>query len=108
MPEENYMAASEFCSVHNLCSTFVRSLEEYGLIETVTIEDSKFIRANQLARLQQIARLHHELDINLEGIYAIMHLLQRMRMMQKEMDILKKRLSISRLNGVEPSYHHAD
>ena len=100
MAEENYVAASEFCSVHNLGSSLIRTLVEYGLIETITIDNSPFIRESQLAKLQQIARLHHELDINIEGIYAIMHLLQKIRILQNEISALKNRMTSVHHNGL--------
>jgi hypothetical protein len=37
-------------------------------------------------------RLHHELDINLAGIEAITHLLQRVENMHEEMRLLRNRL----------------
>ena len=38
-------------------------------------------------------RLHYELDINIEGIDAISHLLQRVDQLQDELRIMKNRLS---------------
>ncbi|PWU03095.1 MAG: MerR family transcriptional regulator [Bacteroidetes bacterium] len=94
MSGENYVAASEFCSVHNLDPSFIRSLAEYGLIDTIDFDNSQFLKQSQLPKLKQIARLHHELDINMEGIYAIMNLMQRIRVLQTEMDSFKKKSQV--------------
>jgi hypothetical protein len=45
-----------------------------------------------LGRLERIVRLHFELDINLEGIETITHLLERMEAMQENIARLKNRL----------------
>jgi chaperone modulatory protein CbpM len=95
MVKENYIPATEFCSVHNLCYSFINSLGEYRLVEPVTIGDDQFIKASQLLQLQHISRLHHELDVNLEGIYIITHLLQRIKTLQAEIDLYKKRQTLN-------------
>ncbi len=95
MVKENYIPASEFCSVHNLCYSFFNSLGEYHLVESVNIGDDQFIRVGQLLQLQHISRLHHELEINLEGIYIITHLLQRIKALQAEIDLYKKRQTLN-------------
>jgi hypothetical protein len=45
-----------------------------------------------LGRLEKIVRLHFELDINLEGIETIAHLLERMEGMQEKIVQLTNRL----------------
>jgi hypothetical protein len=44
---------------------------------------------SELQKLEQIIRLHYDLDINLEGIDAIAHLAERIKMMQNEITGLK-------------------
>jgi len=94
MQTENLILVSEFCLNHNIEISFVRSLQETGLIEIATIEEKLFIDGNQLLQLEKIARLYYELDINLEGIDTIMHLLQRIGSLQDEIVFLKNRLRL--------------
>jgi chaperone modulatory protein CbpM len=98
MQTEGLIAIGEFCTSHQLEISFIQSLNEYGLIETTTIEQSTFIYDRELPKLEQIARLH-SLDINLEGIETITHLLQRMEAMHHEIIRLKNKLSMLEAGG---------
>ena len=65
---ENLIPADEFCLTHNIDVSFIRSLQETGLIEITTIEETTYIHSSQLHELERIVHLYFELDINLEGI----------------------------------------
>lgn len=94
MAGENLIPASEFCSHHNIEVSFIQSLQEYGLIQVTTIEGSGFIEEEQLEDLEKMVRLHYDLQINLEGLDAIHHLLEQMKGLQHEMTSLKNRLRL--------------
>jgi len=76
MQSEYLIAVEEFCSIHNVDISFIRSLKQTGLIEVTTIKEAGFINAAQLQQLEKFIRFYYELDINLEGIETITHLLQ--------------------------------
>jgi hypothetical protein len=95
---ENLIPADEFCANHNIEVSFIRSLQENGLIEIMTIEEKGYIQASQLQELEKIVRLYYELDINLEGIETINHLLQRINNMQDEITALRNRLRLYETN----------
>jgi chaperone modulatory protein CbpM len=92
MQSEEMVSAREFCVHHNIELSFIHSLREYDIIETVLIEEEVFVPTSQLERLERIIRLHFELDINLEGVETITHLLERMKTMQDQIAQLKNRL----------------
>lgn len=92
MQNEDMIAASEFCVHHKIELTFIESLRDYGLIETVVIDEKLFLPVTQLQRLEKFYRLHFELDINLEGIETIGHLLDKMNTLQDEIRQLTSRL----------------
>ena len=92
MQGDDLIDAEKFCLTHNIQRSFIAALEEFDLIEITTIEEMRFISDSQLPRLEQIMRLHFELDINLEGVEAITHLLERVSLMQDEITYLKNRL----------------
>ena len=94
METENLISTDEFCALYNVEYSFVSSLQQSGLIEIQTLEERGFIPISQLVELEKFVRLHGELDINLEGIEAINHLLQRIRSMQDEITFLKTRLRL--------------
>ena len=98
MQSEYLIAVEEFCSIHNIDISFISSLKQTGLIEVTTIKEAGFIDAAQLQQLEKFIRFYYELDINLEGIETITHLLRRMTSMQDEMILLKNRLRLYEAN----------
>ena len=92
MEAEDMVLASEFCIHHNIEVSFIHSLSEYGMIETVTREEEIFLPISELPRLERIIRLHFELEINLEGIETITHLLEKIKVMQEQISRLTNRL----------------
>ena len=94
MPTTHLIAANEFCIYHNIEPSFIYSLQQSGLIEITVVEEKPFVDESELPQLEKLVRLHGEMDINLEGIETITHLLQRMNDMQRQIVALKNRLSI--------------
>lgn len=91
--DDRYISIVEFCRCHHLEYSFINSLNEHGLIETVVIEDTEYLERERLRDLERMVRLHNDLEINLQGIDAINHLLERVSNLQNEVRILKNRLS---------------
>ena len=89
---QNFIIADEFCASQQLEISFIHTLKEHGMIETVFVDKALCIHADELPRLEQIIRLHRELEINLEGIEVINELLQRIEEMQNEITRLRKRI----------------
>ena len=94
MQTSDLIAINEFCVNHNIEISFISSLQKSGLIEIITIKETGFINTSQLKDLEKFVRFYYELDINLEGIETITHLLRRMTSMQDEMIALKNRLRL--------------
>ena len=94
MEMENLIPAQEFCINHQIEISFISSLQKSGLIEIVTVKEAYYIDSSQLQKLEQFLRMYYEMDINLEGIEAITHLLQRTESMQEEIMKLKNRLRL--------------
>ncbi|HEV8271985.1 MAG TPA: chaperone modulator CbpM [Chitinophagaceae bacterium] len=92
METEDMIVLDEFCSHHQVEISFIRSLEEYGLVETIIVNEAICVRSNELSKLEQIVRLHQELNINPEGIDAISILLKRIENMQHEITELRNKL----------------
>jgi|AntDryMetagUQ255_1029468.scaffolds.fasta_scaffold04145_2 hypothetical protein len=92
MQEEDLIPADEFCVQHKVEFSFIHALQNYGLIEIVTVNQKTCIPLEKLKDLERFIRLHYELDINTEGIDAIAQLLNRIENMQDEISSLKNRL----------------
>ncbi len=92
METEEWIAADEFCIHHHIELSFIYSLKDSGLVETVSREEKIFVPSSQLSQLEKLVRLY-EMDINLEGIETVTYLLQRMAAMQQQILQLNNRLS---------------
>lgn len=93
MNTENLIPTQKFCDYYQVEFSFINSLNEFGLIKIVSIEEAQYIPLEQVQEVEKMIRLHYDLDINLEGIEAISHLLQRMGDIQQELNQLKDRLN---------------
>jgi len=94
MKKPYLISINEFCAKHSIEISFISSLQETGLIEITTVKETAFIDADQLRQLEKFIRLYYELDINLEGIETVNHLLQRVIALQNEITALKNRLRL--------------
>ncbi len=93
MENTDMVMLDDFCASHRVEISFIRSLEENGLIETVAVNETLYITSNDLPRLERITRLHQDLNINPEGIDVINHLLNHLDEMKQEIGRLRNRLS---------------
>lgn len=92
MKTENLIDLEVFCRNHNIDISFIISLNESGLIELVTIKESKFVEITQLIQLERFIRFYYDLDINLQGIETITHLLNSINARQNEIIELRNKL----------------
>jgi hypothetical protein len=93
MTTQEMITAKEFCIHHTEVEiSFIRSLNESGLIEITQTEEEICVPVHQLPQLEKMVRLYYEMDINLEGLETIDHLLRQMNDMQKEIRRLQNRL----------------
>jgi hypothetical protein len=93
MPTGEMIQLQQFCIHHHIQQQFVYALQDAGLIEIIEEEDDLFIPSDHLEELEKMVRLHTDMDINIEGIEAITHLLQRMHQMQLQIVQLSNKLS---------------
>jgi hypothetical protein len=90
--EEQLIPAQEFCMHHRIEMNFIYSLREYGLINVISNEGNDYLSTEKLNELEKIIRLHYDLDVNMEGIDVIMHLLNQLEVAQQEANELKNQL----------------
>jgi hypothetical protein len=93
MEKKEIIPAEECCTYYNIEFSFIQSLDEYGLISLNRVDEKIFIHHDELPNLEKYMHLHYDLNINLEGLEAITHLLERIRNMQLHMTSLQNRLS---------------
>jgi len=93
MENDDLIPAEDFCIYHNIEYSFIHSLEDSGLISVTSVEQTTYIPADELQKLEKFIRLHYDLDINIEGIETIYHLLEKIEEMQHEILQLRNRVA---------------
>jgi len=58
------------------------------------VKKTRCLYEEEIQTIEKMIRLHYDLEINLEGIEAISHLLKRVDGLQEELTSLKNRLSL--------------
>lgn len=100
MATRNLIQLTEICSHCGVDVSFVHSLQELGHIEVVVQDEQQFIDEVQLKMLEQMIFFHRELHINVEGIDAIAHLLNRIETLQRELLAARNKLDALSLDRV--------
>lgn len=90
--ENDLIIISEYCEKSHIEPTFLISLEEGGLIEIRTVDGQQYLLASQLRELERYSHLYYDLSINIEGIDAIHHMLERIEGLQHEVRQLRRQL----------------
>ena len=94
MPKAPMIPVKTFCVHHHIEFSIVQTMKNHGLVELISAEGEYFIPAGQLNEMEKLIRLYRDLDINPEGIDAIIHLLKRMKNLQEKINRLQNRLSL--------------
>jgi chaperone modulatory protein CbpM len=92
MSTATLISTNDFCTWHQVEYTFISSLHDAGLVEITIIDQAEYIPETELQKLEKMIRLHRDLEINVAGIEAITHLLERVENMHEEMRLLRNRL----------------
>jgi MerR HTH family regulatory protein len=75
--------------------SFIQSLHELGHIELIDESNDHYISEEQLKSLESLIFFHTELQINIEGIDTIAHLLKKIENLQNELIVAKNKLGLS-------------
>jgi hypothetical protein len=65
-----------------------------GMVQVIKVQDDDCIDEECLPDIERLMRMHYDLEINMAGIEAIWHLLQRVNTLQKELLQAKNRLNL--------------
>ncbi len=94
METNNLILIEQLCTHHNIEFSFIDTLQEFGLIDIIIIEDNKYLANEKIKDVEKMMRLHFELEINMEGIDAISNLLQQIDNLQLELLNTKNKLRL--------------
>lgn len=92
---------SEYCHKCHIEPSFIDMLQEGGLIEVRTEAGERYLLLSQLPDVERYSRMYYDLSINMEGIDAIHHMLERMEGMRKEIASLRNQLLLYRREEFE-------
>ncbi len=94
MKTENLISVNTLITHYKVEMPFFTHLNEIGLIEVEIIEETPYIQQEKIVVLEKIIRLHHELEINMEGIDVVLNLLHKLNELQNELIATKNRLQL--------------
>jgi len=94
MEKKDLVPLQKICSHYEIELSFINDLYEIGLIEIKTIEQTQFVHQDKITDIEKMIRMHHELDVNIEGIDVVFNLLQKVDNLQSELIALQNRLNI--------------
>jgi chaperone modulatory protein CbpM len=92
MENEQLIAVEVFCTHYEVERSFIDQLCDSGLLQVTLIEEKTFVPLSEMQKLEQLVRMHYDLNINREGLEAISHLLDRLKHLQSEVNTLRNRL----------------
>ncbi len=90
--QNDLIIITDYCDKCHIDPSFIDILEDWDLIDTQVSDGRRCLSFSQLPDVERYSRMYYDLDINMEGIDVIHHLLQRMDEMQREIDRLRGRL----------------
>jgi chaperone modulatory protein CbpM len=103
MERDDLIPIEDLCRHYSVELTFVTDLNDYALLDFVRMEQALYLRKAQLNEFEMLCRMHYELDINMQGMDAIAHLLQKVKAMQEELNDLRLRADLD----LSDDYHES-
>ncbi|HSQ45670.1 MAG TPA: chaperone modulator CbpM [Lutibacter sp.] len=94
MSKEKFIPLQKLCELYKIEMSFFRSLNEIGLIQITSIEESNYIHQDKINDIEKMIRMHRDLEINIEGIDIAFNLLQKIDELENELNTIKNRLKI--------------
>lgn len=92
MQTNSLIQVEQLCTYCNIDKAFIQSLYELGHIDLVVEHNEHFVDASQLKSLESLIYFHTNLNINLEGVDAIAHLLKKVELLQSDLMAANRRL----------------
>ncbi len=96
---EKRLLYSECLRIYEVEESFIDSLHEVGLIHLVDHEEERFIEYDELSDLEQFIRWYYDMDINVEGIDALQHMLRKVKSLQSEIHQLRSEIEFFKSLG---------
>lgn len=90
--ERRYIKITEYCANEKIETSFIFDLGREGIVQIERQEETDYLNEEDLSDIEMFTRWHYDLGVNLEGIDAMRHMLQRIKDMQQEIRNLQQKL----------------
>jgi chaperone modulatory protein CbpM len=98
---KNLISVEDACDYLQVEISFIKSLEDFGLINIIVDQTYLYLESEELSKLQRYLRLTNDLQINMEGLHAVELLLERIGHLESRIVTLENLLNYYRqINGV--------
>ncbi|MEH6658712.1 chaperone modulator CbpM [Leeuwenhoekiella marinoflava] len=94
MSTPDYIPVLELCEQYHIEHTFFTELHDKGVLEVVTVSQTRCLHHDSIPVFEKIMRIHNELDINIEGIDVILNLLHKIENLNRQLIKTQNRLRI--------------
>ena len=92
MDIQDLILIDTLCTHYEVEYTFFDQLDHFGLLHIERVDQDRFVHIDQLSHLEKMIRLHHELEVNLEGLDIIVNLLSKIDHLERELQAKENRL----------------
>lgn len=79
----------DICKANKIERTFVQELHQNGLIEIVIKKDQEYLEEEQLIHVERYSTWYYELEVNMQGLEVVHHLLDKIEKLQNEIRQLR-------------------
>jgi len=94
MEIKDFIPVIQLCSHYKVEISFFNELNEVGLIDITTIEQTLYLHQDKINDVEKMIRIHRELNVNTEGIDVVFNLLQKVDDLQNELNNVQNRLRL--------------
>ncbi len=94
MKTSNLIRIDQVSTHYHVDASFIYSLNELGHVALIVEKDESYVLEEQLKSLESLIFFHTDLEINVEGVDAIAHLLKKIEALQTELQAAKNKLYV--------------
>lgn len=92
--QEAYLTLDELCQVCQISADTLQELIAYGIIHPAEMNPSEWtFDLAQLQKIKTALRLQRDLEINLAGVALVLDLLDELRELRKQAEIIERHIS---------------
>ncbi|MBU2928810.1 chaperone modulator CbpM [Winogradskyella psychrotolerans] len=92
MQNSHLIPLPSLCTHYQIEMSFFNGLNDYGLIEFISVEQTYCIHQDKIADLEKMIRLHQDLQLNFEGIDTVFNLLEKIDYLKSELTLTQNKL----------------